>query len=435
MTAVGGGVLVLVLLPVPSALAKPDGTRWATVTASVETPSAFDDEAGGNADADDPALWVHPTDGDRSVVVGALKNGGLGVYGLDGALLQSLPAAPAPPGATEAGRYNNVDVVTGVRLGGRTLDLAVVSDRGRDRVRVFSIDPRGSAAGAGVLTDVTAPDVAPVFSADESEVDEQATAYGLAAGRTPDGGAVVLTTRRHSTDFATLRLVAGPDGTVGYRTESRGALPTEFALPGGGSWTPCEEPGELPQMEGSVYDPASGSWYVAQEDVGIWHLSQDERGAWSQRLVDRVRAYGVPATFDEESETCQVTGDDPGQGGTHLTADAEGLTIAQRADGKGYLFASSQGDSTFAVYELRGSNRYVGGFRVADGAGIDGVQHSDGATVTTKPVGTAFPHGLLITHDGENTPTTEDADGEDRVDTDFKLVPLERVARPLGLRF
>jgi 3-phytase len=434
LTSLGAGALTVLLLPLSPASARDRGPGFATVTATAETPSAFDDEAGGDADADDPALWVSPTDGDDSVVVGALKNGGLGVYALDGGLLQSVPAAPAPAGAEEGSRFNNVDVVTGVSVGGVVRDLAVVSDRGRDRIRVYAIDPRGAAAGAAVLTDVTAPDTAPVFSASEAEVDEQRTAYGLAAGRTTDGGGVVLTTRRNTTEYATLRLVPGPGGSIGYRQESRAALPAEFRLPGGATWTPCEEPGEGPQSEGSVYDPRSGSWYVAQEDVGIWNLRQRGNGTWSQDLVDRVRDYGVPAVYDEDTESCVVSGPDPGQGGRYLTADAEGLTIATRADGKGYLFASSQGDSTFAVYDLGGAHRYVGGFRVADGPATDGVQNSDGATVTTAPVGSAFPHGLLVVHDGENTPVTEDAEGEERVDTDFKLVPLERVAVPLELR-
>lgn len=29
------------------------------ITATVETPSLYDDEAGGDADADDPAIWVN----------------------------------------------------------------------------------------------------------------------------------------------------------------------------------------------------------------------------------------------------------------------------------------------------------------------------------------------------------------------------------------
>jgi len=57
-----------------------------------------------------------------------------------------------------------------------------------------------------------------VFSASESEVDEQRTAYGLAAGRDPRTGVRwVAVTRRHETRVALLRLADRPDGTVAFR--------------------------------------------------------------------------------------------------------------------------------------------------------------------------------------------------------------------------
>lgn len=408
--------LALALLPISSASAAP-APRWATVGPTAATPSVHDDTAGGKADADDPAIWVSPTAPADSVVLGTLKNGGLDVYALDGSLLQHVDAG-------KDGRWNNVDVVQGARIGDRVLDLAVVSDRGRDRLRVFAIDPRGAAAGARVVRDVTAPDAARVFSATEADVADQETAYGVAAGRLSDGSVRVLATRRHSTDFAVLDLVPGPAGTVGYRQRLRSSLPGSFAVPGG-SWSPCEKPGEGPQMEGSVFDPTSGDWFVAQEDVGIWRISGD---TWSRWLVDRVRDFGVPATWDEATESCRVTGADPGLGGTRLSADAEGLTIAHDRRGT-HLFASSQGDSTFAVYSLRGrSAAYTGGFAVVESPTADGAQHSDGAAVTTAALGPRFPHGLFVTQDGESTRPGD----EDRVSTGFRFVPLERIATPLG---
>ncbi len=132
-----------------------------------ETPTAFDDEAGGNADADDPAIWVHRAHPERSVVLGALKNGGLAAYDLKGHLLQTVKAPEAPNEEAEEGRFNNVDIALGVRSGRGRVDLAVVSDRGRDRIRTYRIDVRGATAGRSVLTDVTAPGVAPVFSSTE----------------------------------------------------------------------------------------------------------------------------------------------------------------------------------------------------------------------------------------------------------------------------
>jgi 3-phytase len=65
---------------------------------------------------------------------------------------------------------------------------------------------------------------------------------------------------------------------------------------------------------------------------------------------------------------------------------------------------------------------YRAGFQVADGPATDGVQHSDGAAVTTTPLGPLFPHGLFAVHDGENTPGDGDREG-----TNFKLVRLEKL--------
>ncbi len=142
-------------------------------------------------------------------------------------------------------------------------------------------------------------------------------------------------------------------------------------------------------------------------------------------MIDRVREYGVPAEFDPVTEECAGSGPDPGFGGRHLSADAEGLTIARSAHGEGYLLASSQGDSTFAAYRRTGSNRYVGGFVIGDrpaGPGrpaVDGAQHSDGAAVVTTSLGPEFPGGLLVVHDGEDTPQHVDQNGEPRVGTNF----------------
>jgi 3-phytase len=87
------------------------------------------------------------------------------------------------------------------------------------------------------------------------------------------------------------------------------------------------------------------------------------------------------------------------------------------------LYASSQGDSTFAEYRIDGGRlTYRAGFEVADGPAADGVQHSDGAAVTTQSLGPRFPHGLFAVHDRENTPGDGDREG-----TNFKLVRLEKL--------
>ncbi|MFC9292107.1 phytase, partial [Streptomyces sp. NPDC057052] len=139
-----------------------DDDALPAVLPRVETPALYDDEAGGNSDADDPAIWRNAADPDASLVVATAKEGGLRVYDLGARLVQSL-AAPAGPGPGDApGRYNNVDVVQGLKLSTGRADLAVTTDRGNDRLRIYRIDP---ASPGRPLSDVTDPAAAPVFSA------------------------------------------------------------------------------------------------------------------------------------------------------------------------------------------------------------------------------------------------------------------------------
>lgn len=387
LPAIGACVLAAILAVPATASATPVDRLHATY----ETASNYDDEAGGDADADDPAIWVHPSRPADSIVIGTLKNGGLTVVDLRGRQLQHI--APAP-----GGRFNNVDVI------GR---YAVVSDRGLDRVRVYEI-------GADrLLTDVTTAHPPLAFNADEQEVEEQRTVYGLTTWAGP-GGPWVVASRRHETRLGLFRLVRAADG-VTYRRAAVLDLPATFRV-GGGTWTPCLEPGERPQVEGMVVDKVDDVLYAAQEDVGIWRVPLTGKGFGKPVLVERVREFGQPAVYDEETEECVPTAPAPPEAGTHLSADAEGLTIAYTRHGR-VLLASSQGDSTFARYRFtRDGLRHTGGFEVVDGAATDGVQHSDGAAVTTTPLGPAYPNGLLVLHDGENTPD----DG--RVNTNFKLL-------------
>ncbi|MGA4843760.1 phytase [Streptomyces sp. G45] len=394
------------------------------VTPNAETPALHDDEAGGNADADDPAIWRNPADPDRSLVVATAKEGGLRVYDLDAREVQSVPA-PAAPGPDDApGRFNNVDLVHGLRLPTGRADLAVTSDRGSDRLRVYRID-RDRAGGP--LVDVTDPAAPAVFSSSQDEVNEQRTAYGLATWTDPaTGRAYAAVSQRERTRVRLLELTAKRDGTVGYRTVRTLDLPKAFRLPNGTSWSPCAEPGEEPQVEGMVVDPATGTLYAGQEDVGIWRLRADLTG--TPHLVDKVREYGVPAAYDEQTEEC-VAGADPGYGGKRLTADVEGLTLLTEADGDGYVLASSQGDNTFAAYdrELSDRNEYEGGFRVAAAsAALDGSEECDGAAVLNEPLGRRYPHGLLVVQDGHDAP----GDPE-RASTNFKFVDLGQVVDAL----
>jgi 3-phytase len=408
----------LALLLAFIALLAAPAAAHAQIKASLETAPLFDDEAGGDADADDPAVWINPKDRRGTLVIGTKKNAGLDVYDLGARTLQSIPASP--------GRFNNVDVLSGVKLGGKTRDLVVASDRGLDRLRIFAIDADAALRGRPPLTDVTVANAPLVFSASPAEAQAQANAYGL-AGLVDRGDGFVAVSRRSRTAVALYRLIDAGSGRVSYARVDGFTLPSTFRLPNGADWTPCEDPGDGPQVEGMTFDPARGLLFAAQEDVGLWVAKVGRTGFTSTpTLLEKVKEYGIPGTFDPETEEC-VAGADPGFGGKHVAADIEGLTLWQIPFVRDVLLVSSQGDSRFVAYGDGGLGRFLGDFTIDDGGTVDGVQHSDGAQVVAEPL-PGFPLGLLVTHDGENTP-----DPDERASTNFKYTRLEKVAVALLL--
>ncbi len=92
----------------------------ATPKAAVETEPV---PSQGDA-ADDPAIWIHPNDPRQSLVLGTDKKGGLNVFDLEGRRIQLV---------SDGSRPNNVDVLYGFPLDGRTVDLVVAGTRSRSR--------------------------------------------------------------------------------------------------------------------------------------------------------------------------------------------------------------------------------------------------------------------------------------------------------------
>ncbi|CAM5652448.1 hypothetical protein SGRIM128S_02615 [Streptomyces griseomycini] len=113
--------------------------------------------------------------------------------------MQSI-AAPAVGKDDAPGRFNNVDLLHGLRLSSGKASLAVTSDRGHDRLRFYRIDRDRT---GGPLTDVTDPASPPVFSQDQAEINDQRTAYGLATWTDPaTGKSYALVSRRERTGIA-----------------------------------------------------------------------------------------------------------------------------------------------------------------------------------------------------------------------------------------
>lgn len=96
------------------------------------------------SDADDPAIWHHPTDPMKSRIIGTDKIasvGGLFVFDTEGKIVQHIEPLDRP---------NNVDVEQNVKFGAETWDLAVAAERGKRRLAIYRIDRQ-----TGVLSDAT----------------------------------------------------------------------------------------------------------------------------------------------------------------------------------------------------------------------------------------------------------------------------------------
>lgn len=400
----------------------------AVVTTDNETPTLYDDEDGGNASGDDPAIWVHRKDSTRSLVIVTAKEGGLRVYDLRSNEVQSLAAEPAPRADGIDGRYNNVDVAYDVWLAGRKRDIAVVSDRYNDQLRFFVVSPKGTRA-ATPLREVTAPEQAFLFNPDRGAVDEEHTAYGVAAWQPRRGGTYAVVTQEGTTEIATARIVRRSGG-LGYTDVRHLTMPSTFKLPGGESWFPCEEPGVLPQLEGVAVDQRTSVLYATQEDVGLWRIPLP-LGHGRPRLIDKVADFGVEDVYNEETEECEpVDPTDPGLGGPNLVADAEGVDVYYGQHGSGYVIVSSQGDDRFAVYRMGWRNQALGTFRVLGVGGVDDINGSDGLAVTNRAVG-KYRSGLMVTHD---EPETGGGTDEMRDATNFSYVSWGKIASALHLQ-
>lgn len=407
----------------------------ATLNAKFETKGYFDDDGDNNASADDPAIWVHPTHKSKSLVLGTLKEGGLVVFDLEGNELQRILPVPGPdPEEDRPGRYNNVDLLLGFPVKGRPADVAVVSDRGFDILRMFRINPHWSQRTPPV-TEITAPGVPRIFNVDQEGVNSEMTAYGLATHYFEDRtGGIGFVTQAGRGRVAKVEFASAPGGKVTYAVTGSFGFPSEFTLPDGELWGPClEEPGEDAQFEGLVIDAEARKVYLGQELVGVWRMNLDGS---KRKLIEKVRTFGweYEREFDPEEEEfgCEYTVD-RGHGGNHLSADVEGLTVFKAPHGnKHYLLASSQGDNSFSIWDVKGWD-FEGTFSLQ----IDGDlnEDSDGAHVVIANLGRHYPMGLLVTQDGDNTPEVPDDEGEPRDQSNFKFTPFDRILKALGLRF
>ncbi len=298
-------------------------------------------------DPDDPAIWIHPSDPERSLILVTNKveapDGALVVFGLDGRIRQAFGGLHRP---------NNVDVEYGLRLGGQPADIAVLTERFRYRLRAYRIAPDGSG-----LSDVSSLGGLAVFP---SQPGEWAEPMGIALYRRPRDGAV----------FAIVGRKSGPrEGYLWqYRLEDDGAgrvkasKVREFGRFSGSG-----------EIEAIAVDDALGYVYYADEGDGIhkWHADPDH--------PDAAREL---AHF----------------GQTGFRGDREGIAIYARDDGTGYILCTDQllRNSGYQIFRREGKPGSPHDHSELLKVVYGGADETDGIEATSVSLGPRFPNGLLV---------------------------------------
>lgn len=193
-----------------------------TVTAKAETTPLLQKK--NDDSADDPAIWVHPEDVTKSIIIGTDKKGGLATYNLDGEQLYYLPA----------GRLNNCDVRSGFNLNGNTITVVAASNRTNQSVSLFQLNEDGK---------MDSIHSKPLKTAMTDEV------YGLCMYLNSDNGKYYVFMNSKAGEIEQWELLTDQNGIDAKLVRT---LKLEN------------------QPEGMVVDEENGWLYVGEEEVGIW---------------------------------------------------------------------------------------------------------------------------------------------------------------------
>ncbi len=284
--------------------------------------------AGGSAD--DPAIWIHPTDSSKSLMFLSDKSAGIYVRDFSGKECQHINFNTA---------LNNIDTRTGFNLGGQQIDIVAANLRDIGKLAVLKINPNHN-CNNDVLTVLAGP------SSSGNSI--QGDSYGFTLyKRLSDGKMYVFEKPKSSTPIKQY-LVDGNSGSIvvtAVRTINDVAIGV---------------------AEGAVADDELGLVYFAEETKGIHKYNADPDSSVKTRLSFFASGDGT-------------------------ASDREGLSMYKCNDGTGYLILSSQGNSQFKVYERQGNNVFKKTFLASGSSGTDG-QDSISSTAPGFPNGFLVIH-------------------------------------------
>ncbi len=292
-------------------------------------------------DADDPAIWIHPDDPRKSLIIGidkAVNEGGIYVWDLEGNLLQHI----------QLNRPNNIDVRYGMQLRRGRTDIAVVNLRKEQRLRVYAIDPNERR-----LKDITTRD-----GIHTPELEEPG---GVALYHRPKDGAMFV-------------FCSSDDGESAYQLY-------QYRLEDDGSG---RVKGYLVRTfaQNTIRDKVEGM--VADDELGYLYASDEEYAVRKFYADPELKDNGQIAEF--------AVGDG-------IRGDREGLAIYKCDDKTGYILVSSQKRGTVKVYPREGYGGDPHHHPLLATLLTKDSRKTDGLDVTSVSIPSLYPKGFLVKHD------------------------------------
>jgi 3-phytase len=289
-------------------------------------------------DTDDPAIWIDRANPAASLILGTDKNtdGALYVFGLDGRIHRDKVVRGLA-------RPNNVDVAYGLMLGGRPTDIAVVTERYANRLRVYRLPDLAPIDGGGL----------PVFVGEAAR-----DCMGIALYTRPGDGAL----------FA---IVSRSD----YRAPRQGYL-HQYRLIDDGTGTVR-----------SVFTRSFGEWsgkgeieaLAVDQELGFIYYSDENHG---------IRKYHADPQADDADEQLAAFGLEG------FAGDREGISIYRTGPGTGYLLVSDQQNNAFRVFPREGTAGKPHEHPLITSIDVSTIE-SDGSEIADVAL-PGFPGGLFV---------------------------------------
>lgn len=224
--------------------------------------------------ADDPAIWIHPENPEKSFIIGTNKKGGLATYALTGKQLNYYGF----------GKMNNCDLRKGFALDGDTIDILAATNRSYQSISLFKISENGILDSVHVRT---------IHSEMTAEV------YGLCMYKSCKTDAFHV-------------FINSTDGEVeqwmlfNNNRKVDAKLVRSFKL--------------ASQTEGMVADDETAVLYIGEEKKGIWRFSAEPDNNSEGILIHESSEKNQNIRFDIEGLALYQSGEGKG----FLVASSQG---------------------------------------------------------------------------------------------------------------